>query len=185
MKLSEIRENPDNPRIIKSDKFKKLVASISQFPEMLEARPIVVDPNMFVLGGNMRLKACRAAGIATVPVYVAGWDEVKSREFIIKDNASFGEWDWDMLANNWEIQDLSDWGIDIPASYFDSDVEPQFDINTQHEQIDSYLNNNIKQITLYFDNDQYQYVVQRLESLMATMKVESNTDVILNLLRNV
>lgn len=152
---------------------------------MLEARPIVVDPNMVVLGGNMRLKACRAAGISTVPVYIAGWDEVKSREFIIKDNASFGEWDWDMLANNWEIQDLSDWGIDIPASYFDSDVEPQFDINTQHEQIDSYLNNNIKQITLYFDNDQYEYVVQRLESLMESMNAQSNTDVILNLLRNV
>jgi ParB-like chromosome segregation protein Spo0J len=103
-KLSEIRENPNNPRTIKEDKFEKLVRSIQTFPEMLEARPIVVNPDMIVLGGNMRLKACKAAGLQEAPVYVASWEESKAKEFIVKDNVGFGEWDWDILANEWDCR---------------------------------------------------------------------------------
>lgn len=112
-KLSEIRENPNNPRTIKEDKFEKLVRSIQTFPEMLEARPIVVNPDMVVLGGNMRLKACKAAGLTEAPVYVASWEESKAKEFIVKDNVGFGEWDWDILANEWDATELEEWGLDV------------------------------------------------------------------------
>lgn len=112
-KLSEIRENPNNPRTIKEDKFEKLVRSIQTFPEMLEARPIVVNPDMIVLGGNMRLKACKAAGLTEAPVYVATWEESKAKEFIVKDNVGFGEWDWDILANEWDAVELEEWGLDV------------------------------------------------------------------------
>ena len=112
-KLSEIRENPNNPRTIKEEKFEKLVRSIQTFPEMLEARPIVVNPDMIVLGGNMRLKAAKAAGLTEAPVYVATWEESKAKEFIVKDNVGFGEWDWDILANEWDAIELEEWGLDV------------------------------------------------------------------------
>jgi hypothetical protein len=112
--ISQVIPNPTNPRIIKDNKFKKLVKSIEEFPQMLELRPIVVDSNMVVLGGNMRLKACLAAGLKEVPIIVADQltDEQKA-EFIIKDNVGFGEWDWDMLANQWDNVKLEDWGMDV------------------------------------------------------------------------
>jgi DNA modification methylase len=113
MNLSELQENPNNPRIIKDDKFQKLVTSIKEFPEMLEARPIVVNPENIVLGGNMRLKACKAAGLKEAPVYVASWEESKANEFIVKDNVGFGEWDWDILANEWDATELEEWGLDV------------------------------------------------------------------------
>lgn len=113
--IGTIIPNPSNPRIIKDDKFKKLVKSIQEFPQMLELRPIVVDSNMVVLGGNMRLKACVAAGLKEVPIIVADQltDEQKG-EFIIKDNVGFGEWDWDLLANEWDVEALTDWGLELP-----------------------------------------------------------------------
>ena len=113
--IGSIIPNPTNPRIIKDDKFKKLVNSIQEFPQMLELRPIVVDSNMVVLGGNMRLKACLAAGLKEVPIIVADQltDEQKG-EFIIKDNVGFGEWDWDLLANEWDVEALTDWGLELP-----------------------------------------------------------------------
>lgn len=114
--IASIRTNPNNPRIIKDDKFNKLVASIKQFPEMLELRPIVVDKEYVVLGGNMRLKACQAAGLKEIPVVVA--DQLtadQQREFIIKDNVGFGEWDWDALGNAWDVDELSRWGMDLPT----------------------------------------------------------------------
>jgi len=113
MKLSGIKPNPTNPRIIKDDKFQKLVKSIEEFPEMLEARPIVVNPEMIVIGGNMRFKACKAAGLKEAPVYMATWGETKDREFIIKDNVSSGENDFDALANEWDATELNEWGLDV------------------------------------------------------------------------
>jgi DNA modification methylase len=113
--ISQVIPNPTNPRIIKDDKFKKLTKSIQEFPEMLELRPIVVDKNMVVLGGNMRLKACIAAGLKEVPIIVAdNLTEQQQAEFIIKDNVGFGEWDWDLLANQWDVEALEDWGLELP-----------------------------------------------------------------------
>ena len=122
MRITDIKPNPNNPRIIKDNKFKLLVKSIQEFPEMLELRPIVVDENNIVLGGNMRLKACIEAGLTDVPVKVASLSEAQKKEFIIKDNVSFGEHDWDLLANEWDIQSLDEWGLDIPA-FANNDIE--------------------------------------------------------------
>lgn len=113
VKITEVISNPNNPRLIKDDKFKKLVKSIQEFPDMLNVRPIVVNKDMIVLGGNMRLKAIKEAGHTDVAVQIVDWTEDQQKEFIIKDNASFGEWDWSDLANNWDSDELTDWGIDI------------------------------------------------------------------------
>jgi len=113
-KISAIKRNPNNPRILKDDKFAKLTQSIKDFPQMLDIRPIVVNDDMVVLGGNMRLKACKEAGLKEVPVIkVADLTEEQQREFIIKDNVGFGDWDWDLLANEWDADLLEDWGLDI------------------------------------------------------------------------
>jgi hypothetical protein len=114
VKISKVKGNPDNPRIIKNDKFKKLVKSIQEFPEMLKLRPIVVDEDFMVLGGNMRLKASKDAGLKEVWVEVAeGLTEEQKKEFIVKDNVGFGEWEWDMLANEWDSVQLAEWGLDV------------------------------------------------------------------------
>lgn len=114
--ISKVRANPNNPRIIKDDKFQKLVKSIQEFPQMLEIRPIVVNEDMIVLGGNMRLKACLEAGIKEVAIIKATeLTEEQQKEFIIKDNVGFGEWDWNDLANNWDSDKLEEWGLDIPG----------------------------------------------------------------------
>ncbi len=122
--IRQIRPNPDNPRFIKGGKFEKLVKSIKEFPEMLELRPIVVNQDMVVLGGNMRLKACEEAGIKEVPIIFAdNLTEEQEKEFIIKDNSSFGEWDWDLLANEWDTDLLEDWGIDLPVLLEEPDMD--------------------------------------------------------------
>lgn len=181
--IGTIIPNPTNPRIIKDDKFKKLVKSIQEFPQMLELRPIVVDSNMVVLGGNMRLKACIAAGLKEVPIIVADQlTDAQKGEFIIKDNVGFGEWDWDLLANEWEVKDLFNWGVDIPSAYFDDDKEPEFDKDMLDEALDSYINSKVKQITLYFDNEQYEYTLNKLEQIAKKEGLESNTDVIILIL---
>jgi DNA modification methylase len=112
--INKIKSNPNNPRVIKDDKFKKLVQSLKDLPEMAQVRPIVVNQDMIVLGGNMRLKAMKEAGWKEAPVAIVDWDEDKQRQFIIKDNVGFGEWDWDMLANEWDAESLGEWGLDVP-----------------------------------------------------------------------
>ena len=121
-----VKSNPNNPRIIKDDKFKKLVASIQEFPKMLEIRPIVVNDDMIVLGGNMRLKACIHAGLKEVPIIkVSDLTEQEQKQFIIKDNVSGGEWDWSMLANEWDAEELDAWGLDVPD--FGKELEAEED----------------------------------------------------------
>ena len=114
VKIGEVKANPNNPRIIKDEKFKKLVKSIQDFPDMLNVRPIVVNKDMVVLGGNMRLKAIKEAGHKEVAIEIVDWTEEKQKEFIVKDNVGYGEWDWDDLANNWDSKELIEWGLDIP-----------------------------------------------------------------------
>jgi len=115
VKTKDIIPNENNPRILKDDKFKKLIQSIKDFPEMLEIRPIVVNNEMMILGGNMRLKAIQEIGIKEVPIIKAeNLTEQQQREFLIKDNVGFGEWDWDALANDWDPAELNEWGLDVP-----------------------------------------------------------------------
>lgn len=114
IQINKIKLNPNNPRLIKDDKFTKLVQSIKDFPEMLNIRPIVVNEDMIILGGNMRFKACKEAGLKEVPIIKAsGLSAEKQREFLIKDNVSGGEWDWGLLEK-WDSLELESWGLDLP-----------------------------------------------------------------------
>ena len=134
VKISDVKSNPNNPRIIKDDKFQKLVASIKELPQMLELRPIVVNEDMIVLGGNMRLKACKEAGLKEIPIIKASeLNEEQQRAFIIKDNVGFGEWDWDMLADEWDYKDLQEWGLDIPGVSLDDDFNVSDEYNYQNK----------------------------------------------------
>jgi ParB-like chromosome segregation protein Spo0J len=122
--INTVKANPNNPRIIKDDKFEKLVKSINDFPQMLKLRPIVVNDDMVVLGGNMRLKACKEAGLKEIPIIKASeLTEQQQKEFIVKDNVGYGEWDWDDLANNWDAEQLTDWGLDIPGFKIEEEKE--------------------------------------------------------------
>ena len=113
VKISKVKPNETNPRLIKDSKFNRLVESVKEFPEMLKLRPIVVNKDMVVLGGNMRLKACKEAGLKEVYILKADdLTEEQQKEFIVKDNVGFGEWDWDMLANQWDVKKLEEWGLD-------------------------------------------------------------------------
>mgnify|MGYP006396375511 FL=1 len=111
--ISSITENAANPRTINKHKFQKLVNSVKQFPEMLSLRPIVVDKDNVILGGNMRYKACKELGLKEVYIIQAtDLDDKQAQEFIVKDNVGFGEWDWDILANDWNVKELEEWGLD-------------------------------------------------------------------------
>jgi hypothetical protein len=156
VKISEVKANPNNPRIIKDDKFKKLVQSIKDFPEMLNLRPIVVNGDMVVLGGNMRLKACKEAGLKEVPIIKAeDLTEDQQREFIIKDNVGFGEWEWEQLANNWDAEKLEDWGLEVPSFT----VEPDYSI-LEDEDVSSQLAEMTagvkKAIQIEFESEHYE-----------------------------
>ena len=114
MNIKDIKQNNTNPRSISDTKLEQLKKSIKEFPKMLELRPLVIDEDNIVLGGNMRLKACRELGITDIPVKkIEGLTQEQKNEFIIKDNLGYGEWDWDILFDDWDIEQLKDWGMDI------------------------------------------------------------------------
>jgi hypothetical protein len=155
VKIKEIKPNPNNPRICKDDKFKKLVKSIQDFPEMLEIRPIVVNDEMIVLGGNMRLKACIEAGLKDVPIIKASNLTIEQQnEFIIKDNVGFGEWDWDLLANQWDSEQLNEWGLEVweASPEVDYSILDESDVS---EQLDNMSNGVKKAIQIEFESEHY------------------------------
>jgi ParB-like chromosome segregation protein Spo0J len=164
MKLSKLKGNPNNPRICKDDKFKKLVKSINDFPKMLALRPIVVDENFIVQGGNMRLKALQEIGFKDIPdewvKQVSDLNEDEKKQFIIKDNVGFGEWDWDDLANNWDAEQLTEWGLDIPNFAIDySDKNEEIDIdNLDTEMI----------LKLKYTEEEYNIVKEKLSKIAQT-----------------
>lgn len=137
--INKIKNNPSNPRIIKDEKYKKLVKSLREFPQMLEKRPLICctseDGNYYVLGGNMRLKACKEVGILEVPIQLADdWTEEQKKEFVVKDNVSYGEWDWDSFANEWDSNQLKDWGLDIP-NFENHDFKPIINPETNYSEV--------------------------------------------------
>lgn len=148
--ISTIKPNPENPRVIRDRKFKQLVNSISGFQKMLQIRPLVVDENMIVLGGNMRLKAIKEVGLKEVPIIRAeGLTEEEKKEFIIKDNVGYGEWDWDCLANTWDEQKLVEWGLDIPTFEPES-LEDDIEANSiKHFQVTINCESEIEQNEIY------------------------------------
>lgn len=162
VKISDVKVNPNNPRLIKDDKFAKLVKSIQDFPQMLKIRPIVVNSDMVVLGGNMRLKACKEAGLKEVPIIVADeLTEDQQKEFLIKDNVSGGEWDWSMLANEWNSEDLDKWGLDVPT--FDSQ---DYSDKNQEVDVDEFEDKMI--IKLQYVEDEYHIVKDALLKIAPT-----------------
>jgi DNA modification methylase len=145
VKINEVKPNPKNPRIIKDGKFQKLVKSIQEFPDMLNKRPLIVftdvDNKYVVLGGNMRLKACKEIGLKEIPIIVADeWTEEQKNEFLIKDNVGFGEWDWDSLANEWDAEKLDDWGLDLPV---DLSVQEELEAEEDDYEIPNEINTDI------------------------------------------
>tara|TARA_B100001057_G_scaffold20991_2_gene19430 strand:- start:594 stop:1190 length:597 start_codon:yes stop_codon:yes gene_type:complete len=168
VKITEIKTNPDNPRLIKDNKFKKLVQSIKEFPEMLEKRPIVVDENMMILGGNMRFKASQELGLKELYVIIAeGWSDEQKKEFVIKDNSNFGEWDWDILANEWDNKKLIDWGIDLPILneklQIENGEEPEIEITEEILEEHNYL-------VFTFDNQLDWQVVKEIFNIVTVAK---------------
>ena len=161
VKISEVKPNPNNPRLIKDDKFRKLVKSIQEFPDMLNVRPIVVNKDMIVLGGNMRLKAIKEAGHTEVAIEIVDWTEQQQKEFIVKDNVGYGEWDWDDLANNWDEQELTEWGLDIPNFNIEGFTDKNKELSLD-DVTDSMT------ITLKYTEDEYHIVKDALLKLAAT-----------------
>lgn len=170
--ISKVKLNEDNPRVIRDEKFEKLKRSIEKFPKMLDLRPIVVDKNMVVLGGNMRLRACAELGHDMVPVVIA--DDLtpeEKQEFIIKDNVGFGDWDWEALANEWDDLPLDDWGLDIP-NYDDIDVDDFF-----NEKEDENNESPAYQIILDYTEEEYNIIMEKLNNIKG-----SKESIIYNLL---
>ena len=157
--INEVKPNPKNPRQIKDDKFKKLVKSIQEFPDMLNKRPLIVftdvDNKYVVLGGNMRLKACKEVGIKEIPIIVADeWTEEQKAEFLIKDNVGFGEWDWDSLANEWDPENLNDWGLDVPV-FLDGIDYSILDDEDLEDQLQDMADGVKKAIQIEFEAEHY------------------------------
>ena len=156
VKITEVKSNPNNPRVIKDDKFKKLVQSVKDFPQMLDIRPIVVNDEMIVLGGNMRLKACIEAGLKEVSIIKANeLTPEQQNEFIIKDNVGFGEWNWDDLANDWDSEQLTAWGLDVwqQAPEVDYSILDDEDVSGQ---LNDMTNGVKKAIQIEFEAEHYE-----------------------------
>ena len=157
MKLKDIKPNPNNPRVLRDDKFQKLKQSITEFPKMLSLRPMVIDENNVVLGGNMRLRALQELGFTDVEdAWVkrsSDLTEEEKKRFIIADNIAFGEWDWDTLANDWEVVDLEAWGLEIP--FYDEEVKEE---QSKEEE-------DFKTLELNFNAWDYKNVVARLKQI--------------------
>ncbi len=161
MKINLIKSNPNNPRLIKDDKFKKLVQSIKDFPEMLEIRPIVLNKDNVILGGNMRFKACKEAGLKDVPVKIVELTQEQEREFIIKDNTSGGEWDWDMLANEWDNAELNEWGLDVWETK-DINLDDFFEEDTSNPKEEK------QKIILEYSEEEFEIITEKFNSIGGT-----------------
>lgn len=184
LKISKVLPNPENPRVIKDHKYIALLKSIKEFPKMLEIRPIVVNSDMVILGGNMRLRACQEAGLKEIPVIVAKeLTESEQREFTIKDNVSFGEWDWDKLANEWNDTDLNDWGLDVwtdkkelnKGLEFIVDGEEDGSITTNDVQNQDA---HVKMIQLFMSLTQYNKFMGMIDKLSEHYGTDNVTDTI-------
>ena len=172
MKISKLKNNPNNPRFIKDDKFEKLKKSISEFPEMMEKRPIVcvtdTDGKLYPLGGNMRLKALQELKYKEIPdnwIQMADeWTEEQRKEFVIKDNVGFGEWDWEELANEWDAEKLDEWGLDLPGfeSYNDinySEKNKEIDFDDLKDEIE---------MKLTFNQDEFNFINSALSHISSS-----------------
>ena len=168
MRLKDIKPNPNNPRILRDDKFKKLKQSITEFPKMLSLRPMVIDENNMVLGGNMRLRALQELGFTDIEeTWVkrsSDLTEDEKKRFIIADKVAFGEWDWDTLANDWEVVDLEAWGLDIPQF----DTRGEIDYSDKNQEIDVEDLEGLMTINLKYTEEDYWKVKEQLSKIAQT-----------------
>jgi hypothetical protein len=175
--IETIKPNPDNPRVIKGDQLEKLKKSIQEFPEMLEARPLVVDENLVVIGGNMRLRALKELGYKDIPIIrFSNLDEAKKREFVVKDNVNYGEWNWDSISTSWDVSVVSDWGLEIPAWVMDDEMEPEIDEDVLSRKLEKYLDSQIRRITLFFSQAEYEEAINKLDQVMEGKRFKTNTE---------
>lgn len=183
VKISQVKRNPENPRLIKDNKFHKLVKSIKEFPEMLEIRPIVVNDDMVVLGGNMRLKACQEAGLKEVSIIQASkLTAEQQREFIVKDNVGFGEWDWDMVANEWDLEKIQDWGMSMPVFQDNLSNTDDYKGSNPELELDNFMNSEIKRLYLVYDSETFEKVVEWLNKKIEDLGLEDYSQLILKLM---
>ncbi len=184
LKISKVLPNPENPRVIKDHKYIALLKSIQEFPKMLEIRPIVVNSDMVILGGNMRLRACQEAGLKEIPVIVAKeLTESEQREFTIKDNVSFGEWDWDKLANEWNDTDLNDWGLDVWTDKKELNKGLEFIVDGEEDgsiTLNDVQNQDahVKMIQLFMSLVQYNKFMEMIDKLSEHYGTDNVTDTI-------
>jgi len=188
VKISAIKANSKNPRQIKDDKFKKLVQSIRDFPDMLNKRPLIcftdVDKKYVVLGGNMRLKAAQEVGLKEMPIILADdWTQEQKDEFLIKDNVGFGEWNWDELANDWDSELLDNWGLDV---WQNDDLSNENNYNGQNPELelDKFLNAELKRMFLVYDNVTFENVIKWFNKQQEKHELENHSQVILKLMEN-
>ena len=188
VKISAIKANSKNPRQIKDDKFKKLVQSIRDFPDMLNKRPLIcftdVDGKYVVLGGNMRLKAAQEVGLKEMPIILADdWTQEQKDEFLIKDNVGFGEWNWDELANDWDSELLDNWGLDV---WQNDDLSNENNYNGQNPELelDKFLNAELKRMFLVYDNVTFENVIKWFNKQQEKHELENHSQVILKLMEN-
>lgn len=189
VKINEVKPNPKNPRVIKDDKFKKLVKSIHDFPDMLNKRPLIVftdvDSKYVVLGGNMRLKALKELNYKEVPVIIADeWTEEQKAEFLIKDNVGFGEWEWGSLANEWDTEKLEEWGLNVPLFNDDMTNNEDYEGLDQLSKLDKFLNAELKRMFLVYDNETFENVVNWFNNQQDKYELENHSQVILKLMEN-
>ena len=151
--INEIHPNEANPRTIRDSKFEQLVKSIREFPDMTMVRPLIINQDNIILGGTMRYLAMKELEFETIPCQKVDWDEAKQQEFIIKDNLNFGEWDWDALANDFNADDLEDWGLELPKVIDEVEEEPTIDT---------------QKITLEYTPDEYKQVKKALQKIAST-----------------
>jgi hypothetical protein len=173
--IGSVRENEKNPRVITDLQLERLVQSLKDFPEMLTIRPLVVNENNVVLGGNMRLKALKVLNYTDTPVVrVSGLTPDKELEFLVKNNLNYGDWNWFELETNYKLEALPQWGLEVPATLFDDDEEPDFDFTP--------VNNTIRQITFTYHKDEFTKVLDKLMAIQRREDIESFTEIILSLI---
>ena len=184
IKISKIKTNPNNPRIIKDDQFYKLVQSIEKFPKMMALRPIVVDDNWIIVGGNMRHKALLELKYKEIPndwvKQAKDFTEEELQEFVVKDNLNYGEWDWDMIANQFDTQMLDDWGMELPKFAIEDEVKTSDYVANREldTMLDTYNNASIKQIVLYYDLEEYEHCLKGLDKIGKSFGLEDNSSVV-------
>lgn len=168
MKLSQIKKNPDNPRVIKDERFKKLVQSIEQFPKMMKLRPIIIDSNNVILGGNMRYEALKQLDFIEIPDdWVKRADELTEEEkqrFIIADNVGFGDWDFEALANDWDVDKLEDWGLELPG--WEEEINIDYSGKNKEIDVDDFEDKMV--IKLEYTAEEYEEVKTALHKIAAT-----------------